>query len=189
MTSDHCVTAFPSPAEDSGPGVHDTTVAACSHELYEQILGIGAPHLFSRPYSRPHASCVGLRFAANCPSDPSADVVLPLLPHHSPGPDDHHDSCTTNLHNALAAIGLKLTDDPLDYYTPSPFNLWMNVPLRTTAAASFADWWVGPDPRQKPGDFVLFRAEMNCVCAKPPPNPNTRARGGEGLPMMMRALP
>jgi len=27
--------------EDTGPGVHDTTVAACSHELYEGILGIG----------------------------------------------------------------------------------------------------------------------------------------------------
>ena len=31
----------PRTAEDSGPGVHDTTVAACSHELYEGILGIG----------------------------------------------------------------------------------------------------------------------------------------------------
>ena len=148
-------------AEDSGPGVHDTTVAACSHELYEAILGIG--------------------------------------------PDDFHDSCTTNLHVALRALGLRLTDTPLDFYTPSPFNLWMNVPLRTTPAASFEDWWcdsaqmpresalpsgqlppplgilppsepegsvqsplpaprrVGPDPRQKAGDFVLFRAEMNCV--------------------------
>ncbi len=27
--------------EDTGPGVHDTLVAACSHELYEKILGIG----------------------------------------------------------------------------------------------------------------------------------------------------
>jgi uncharacterized protein YcgI (DUF1989 family) len=60
--------------EDSGPGVHDTTVAACSHELYEGILGIG--------------------------------------------PDDHHDSCTANLHAALKAQGYKLTDDPLNFYTP-----------------------------------------------------------------------
>ena len=105
--------------EDTGPGVHDTTVAACSHEIYEQMLGIG--------------------------------------------PDDFHDSCTANLHAALAAVGYKLTDDPLNFYTPSPFNLWMNVPLRTTAAASFEDWWAGPDPRQKPGDFVVFRAEQDCI--------------------------
>ncbi len=26
--------------EDTGPGVHDTLVAACSHELYEIVLGI-----------------------------------------------------------------------------------------------------------------------------------------------------
>ena len=106
--------------EDTGPGVHDTTVAACSHELYESILGIG--------------------------------------------PNDFHDSCTNNLHVALKALGYKLTDDPLNFYTPSPFNLWMNVPLRTTAAASFGDWWVGPDARQKPGDYVVFRAEQDC-CA------------------------
>ncbi len=60
--------------EDSGPGVHDTTVAACSHELYEAILGIG--------------------------------------------PNDFHDSCTNNLHVSLAAAGYKLTDDPLNFYTP-----------------------------------------------------------------------
>ena len=106
--------------EDSGPGVHDTTVAACSHELYEQILGIG--------------------------------------------PQDFHDSCTSNLHAALKALGYKLTDDPLNFYTPSPFNLWMNVPLRTTAATSFGDWWVGPHPAQKAGDFVVLRAEQDCVC-------------------------
>jgi hypothetical protein len=77
--------------EDSGPGVHDTTVAACSHELYEEILGIG--------------------------------------------PEDFHDSCTTNLHVALKALGYKLTDDPLNFYTPGPFNLWMCV--RPRAAACF----------------------------------------------------
>ena len=26
--------------EDTGPGVHDTLVAACDHHLYEQQLGI-----------------------------------------------------------------------------------------------------------------------------------------------------
>lgn len=100
--------------------MHDTTVAACSHELYEEILKIG--------------------------------------------PDDFHDSCTTNLHESLAKLGYKLTDDPLNFYTPSPLNLWMNVPLRTTPAASFAEWWVGPHPDQKPGDYVVMRAEQDVVC-------------------------
>ena len=106
--------------EDTGPGVHDTTVAACSHELYEAVLGIS--------------------------------------------PADFHDSCTANLHAALAAKGFKLTDTPLDFYTPSPFNLWMNVPLRTTAAPSFEAWWEGPHPAQKAGDYVVLRAEQDCVC-------------------------
>jgi uncharacterized protein YcgI (DUF1989 family) len=38
------------------------------------------------------------------------------------------------------------------------------VPLRTSPATSFEDWWVGPHPDQKPGDYVIFRAEQNCVC-------------------------
>ena len=36
---------------------------------------------------------------------------------------DPHDSCTNNLHTALAAIGWKLTDDSDTYLTPGPFNL------------------------------------------------------------------
>ena len=106
--------------EDTGPGIHDTTVAACSHELYERILKIG--------------------------------------------PNDFHDSCTANLHASLKALGYKLCDDPLDFYTPSPFNLWMNVPLREKSAPSFDDWWAPPAPGQKAGDYVVLRAEQNCVC-------------------------
>ncbi|KAK9825874.1 hypothetical protein WJX81_007667 [Elliptochloris bilobata] len=70
--------------EDSGPGVHDTTAAACSYGLY--VLQIGEE-------------------AAQ-----------------------EHDSCTNNLYNALAELGLALAEDPRSgYYTPAPFNLWMNV--------------------------------------------------------------
>ena len=129
--------------EDTGPGVHDTTVAACSHELYEGILGIG-------PVRAARTALPSREVLTFC-SMRAQDVF--------------HDSCTNNLHTSLAAIGYKLTDDVLNFYTPSPFNLWMNVPLRTTlAASSFEDWWVGPHPDQKPGDYVVLRAEMDCVC-------------------------
>ena len=56
--------------EDSGPGAHDSTVPACSLELYQSMLGV-----------------------------------------------EEHDSCTTNLHNSLHAIGCKLTDTPSDFLT------------------------------------------------------------------------
>ena len=67
------------------------------------------------------------------------------------GCTEYHDNCTDNLHAALRAIGLKSDE------TPSPLNLWMNIP-------------VGPDgriewgqPRSKPGDHVVLRAVMDCV--------------------------
>lgn len=25
-------------------------------------------------------------------------------------------------------------------------------------------WWAPPAEGQKPGDYIIFRAEMNCVC-------------------------
>lgn len=71
--------------EDTGPGMHDTIVAACNHQLYERVLGIA--------------------------------------------PDEHHDSCTNNLHTSLRELGFKLTDDPEEFYTPQPWNLWMCVRL------------------------------------------------------------
>lgn len=47
---------------------------------------------------------------------------------------------------------------------PSPINLWMTVPLRDTTAPSLAEWWAPPHPAQKAGDYVVLRAELNCVC-------------------------
>lgn len=65
-------------------------------------------------------------------------------------------------------LGYKLTDDPKNFYTPAPFNLWMNVPLLAKPAPSFADWWLGPHPDQKPGgrEVVACRAwEHGGVCS------------------------
>ena len=60
-----------------------------------------------------HACFVPERFLARCHLQEAAK---------------EHDSCTNNLYNALKDLGLSLTKDPrYDYYTPAPFNLWMNV--------------------------------------------------------------
>lgn len=109
--------------EDSGPGVHDTTVAACTPELYVKLLGAEA--------------------AAG------------------------HDSCTNNLHVSLATLGYRLTDEPASFCTPCPINLWMATPPlgASTLYTTDSSRWGVPDPRQKPGVFVVFRAEANCVVA------------------------
>lgn len=102
--------------EDSGPGVHDTTVAACDYYLYVSQIGAEAA--------------------------------------------EQHDSCTNNLHNALAELGMKLTDTPRRYLPPAPFNLWMAVSLADEGSHLT---WDPPAAGQKPGDHVLFRANMDCV--------------------------
>lgn len=102
--------------EDTGPGVHDTTVAACDKYLYIQQIGAAAA--------------------------------------------EEHDSCINNLHTALGEIGLSLTDDPLNYPPPAPFNLWMAVSLDNNGTQLS---WDPPAKGQKPGDHVLFKVEMDCV--------------------------
>ncbi len=69
------------------------------------------------------------------------------------GVADYHDNCTDNLKEGLAELGLVPPE------TPSPLNLWMNIPV----AADGSIRWL--EPASKPGDHVLFRAEMDCVMA------------------------
>jgi len=63
----------------------------------------------------------------------------------------HHDSCTDNLHDALATLGLTAPE------VPSPLNLFMNVPVGPDGALSFAA------PPSTPGGCVTLRAEMDCI--------------------------
>lgn len=65
----------------------------------------------------------------------------------------YHDNCTDNLAAALAELGLTAPE------TPSPWNLFMNIPVRADGSLSFEP------PVCKPGDYVLLRAEMDCVIA------------------------
>lgn len=69
------------------------------------------------------------------------------------GCTEYHDNCTDNLYASLRRIGLKSPE------TPSPLNLWMNIPVAKDGATSWGE------PLSKPGDYVVLRAEMDCIVA------------------------
>ena len=66
---------------------------------------------------------------------------------------EYHDNCTDNLAQALAELGITSSE------TPSPWNMFMNIPVAADGGLSFEP------PVCKPGDYVLLRAEMDCVVA------------------------
>lgn len=65
----------------------------------------------------------------------------------------YHDNCTDNLAAALAELDLTPPK------TPSPWNLFMNIPVQANGRIAFEP------PVSRPGDYVLLRAEMDCVIA------------------------
>lgn len=65
----------------------------------------------------------------------------------------YHDNCTDNLAEGLRALGLTPPE------TPSPLNLFMNIPWTTEGALSF------DPPVSTPGCHVVLRAEMDLVIA------------------------
>ncbi len=69
------------------------------------------------------------------------------------GVEEYHDNCTDNLRDAMAELGYD------DLETPSPLNLWMNIPVAEDGATSWCE------PVSKPGDYVVLRAEMDCIAA------------------------
>ena len=92
--------------EDTSNGVHDTLLAACNKERYEQL-----------------------------------------------GCTEYHANCTDNLTAAMAELGLEEPE------TPSPFNVFMNIPWSADGGLSFEE------PQTEPGDYILLRAEMDCIVA------------------------
>jgi uncharacterized protein YcgI (DUF1989 family) len=70
------------------------------------------------------------------------------LGHHG-----YHDNCTDNLAAALDALGL------IPPETPSPLNLFMNIPWTLPGELSF------DPPVSTPGSFVVLRAEIDVVVA------------------------
>ena len=65
----------------------------------------------------------------------------------------YHDNCTDNLVAAMAELNRAPPE------IPSPWNLFMNIPVKPDGSLSF-------EPAvSKPGDYVLLRAEMDCIVA------------------------
>ncbi|CAL5219271.1 g1071 [Coccomyxa viridis] len=73
------------------------------------------------------------------------------------GVKEYHRSCTENLHEGLSELGLVPPE------VPSPFNLWMNIPW-TQDPKPCGSLGVIP-PVSKPGDYIVLRAEMDCIVA------------------------
>lgn len=67
------------------------------------------------------------------------------------GCEGYHDNCTDNLAAALAVLGLTPPE------TPSPWNLFMNIPVAPDGSVSFEP------PVSGPGDHLTLRAEMDCI--------------------------
>ena len=69
------------------------------------------------------------------------------------GCTEYHDNCTDNLSSAMNQLGLREPE------TPSPLNLFMNIPWDLDGECTFEP------PTTKPGDYVILRAKMNCIVA------------------------
>jgi uncharacterized protein len=66
---------------------------------------------------------------------------------------EYHDNCTDNLAAGLKELGLTPPE------TPSPLNLFMNIPVSRDNRVSFEP------PVSTPGSYVTLRAEMDLVIA------------------------
>jgi uncharacterized protein YcgI (DUF1989 family) len=67
------------------------------------------------------------------------------------GCTEYHDNCTDNLAAAMTEIGLAAPE------TPSPLNLWMNIPFTSDGATEFCP------TLSKPEDFVRLRAHHDVI--------------------------
>jgi uncharacterized protein YcgI (DUF1989 family) len=69
------------------------------------------------------------------------------------GCKEYHDNCTDNLRAGMRQLGLEAPE------VPSPLNLWMNIPFAADGTQSWGE------PLSKPGDYVILRAELDCIVA------------------------
>ncbi len=67
------------------------------------------------------------------------------------GCTEYHDNCTDNLHSGLKELGFESNE------TPSPINIFMNIPWTQNGSLSYEP------PVTQPGDYVQFRALMDCI--------------------------
>ncbi len=69
------------------------------------------------------------------------------------GCTEYHDNCTDNLYAGMRQLGLTPPE------VPCPLNLFMNIPVLDGRRLDFCP------PDNKPGDYVVLRAEMDCIVA------------------------
>jgi uncharacterized protein YcgI (DUF1989 family) len=67
------------------------------------------------------------------------------------GCTDYHRNCEDNLHEALAAVGVRVP------FTPAPLNLFMNVSLGREGEV------IRGSPASRPGNRITLRAEMDLL--------------------------
>ena len=69
------------------------------------------------------------------------------------GCTEYHDNCSDNLHRAMKDLGHDIT------HTPSPLNVFMNIPWTADGGLSF------DAPTSEPGQYSVLRAEMDLIIA------------------------
>ncbi len=67
------------------------------------------------------------------------------------GASEYHDNCADNFKMSLLAI------DEQIIHVPSPFNIWMNIPV---AASGEFEW---KPPVSSPGDQIVLKAHEDCI--------------------------
>lgn len=67
------------------------------------------------------------------------------------GASGYHDNCADNFKMALQAIGHSFS------HVPSPFNIWMNIPV---AANGTYEW---KPPVSEPGAFIKLKVHGDCI--------------------------
>ncbi|KAK9808143.1 hypothetical protein WJX73_001813 [Symbiochloris irregularis] len=72
------------------------------------------------------------------------------------GVTEPHDSCTSNMHACMLELGHTVPEPSI-----SPLNLWMNVPVSADPHYTLKY----DAPKSKAGDYVVLRAEIDCIVA------------------------
>jgi len=83
----------------------------------------------------------------------------------------YHDNCADNFKMALSAIDIAAT------HVPAPLNLWMNIPVDENGAYAWTP------PTAEPEDYVVFRAQSDCIAVMSACPQDLTAVNGEGKPL------
>ena len=87
------------------------------------------------------------------------------------GFEGYHDNCTDNLFAGMKELGLTPPE------CPSPFNVWMNIPVAKDGGIQFLP------TVSKPGDELVLRAEMDLIIAF-----SAAAEGGSSSPEEIKPM-